>query len=106
MSWIRFALVFALLAVGGVLATRGTPDPQVSLASVVELWSDTLRDTDQIGMKLTRVSDAEEMKIGADRPEVSRTWGARIRMPRGTLLELPSPCCRICGVKGFAISFM
>jgi len=45
---------------------RGTPDPQVSLRSLVELWSDTLRDTDQIGMKLTRVSDAEEMKIGAD----------------------------------------
>jgi predicted Zn-dependent protease len=66
MNWTRFGLVFALLAVGGVLATRGTPDPQVSLRSMVELWSDTLRDTDQIGMKLTRVSDAEEMKIGAD----------------------------------------
>jgi predicted Zn-dependent protease len=38
----------------------------VSLNSLVELWSDTLRDTDQIGMKLTRVSDSEEMKIGAD----------------------------------------
>jgi len=66
MSWTRFALVFSLLAVGAGLATRGTPDPQVSLRSVVELWSDTLRDTDQIGMKLTRVSDAEEMRIGAD----------------------------------------
>jgi beta-barrel assembly-enhancing protease len=32
----------------------------------VELWSDALRDTDQIGMKMTRVSDAEEMRIGAD----------------------------------------
>jgi predicted Zn-dependent protease len=66
MSWIRFGLVVALLLVGAVLATRGTSDPQVSLASLVELWSDTLRDTDQIGMKLTRVSDAEEMRIGAD----------------------------------------
>jgi beta-barrel assembly-enhancing protease len=66
MNWTRFGLVFSLLAVGGVLATRGTPDPQVSLASVMELWSDALRDTDQIGMQLTRVSDAEEMKIGAD----------------------------------------
>jgi hypothetical protein len=44
----------------------GTPDSEVSLSSLVELWSDALRDTDQIGMKLTRVSDAEEMKIGAE----------------------------------------
>jgi beta-barrel assembly-enhancing protease len=66
MNWIRFGLVLSLLMVGAVLATRGSSDLQVSLASVVELWSDTLRDTDQIGMKLTRVSDAEEMKIGTD----------------------------------------
>jgi predicted Zn-dependent protease len=66
MNWKKFGSVLALLVVGAVLATRGTSDPQVSLNSMVELWSDTLRDTDQIGMKLTRVSDAEEMKIGAD----------------------------------------
>jgi predicted Zn-dependent protease len=66
MNWTKFGLVLALLLAGAVLATRGTSDPQVSLDSMVELWSDTLRDTDQIGMKLTRVSDAEEMKIGAD----------------------------------------
>jgi predicted Zn-dependent protease len=66
MNWTKFALVFSLLAAGAVLATRGTSDPQVSLSSVVDLWNDTLRDTDQIGMKITRVSDAEEMKIGAD----------------------------------------
>src|SRR5580658_5034711 len=66
MNWKKFGSVLALLVVGAVLATRGTSDPQVSLNSMVELWSDTLRDTDQIGMKLTRVSDAEEMRIGAD----------------------------------------
>jgi beta-barrel assembly-enhancing protease len=66
MNWTKFGLVFALLVGGAVLATRGTSDPQVSLDSLVDLWSDTLRDTDQIGMKLTRVSDVEEMKIGAD----------------------------------------
>ena len=59
-------MVVVLLAAGAGFATRGTPDPDVSLASLVDLWSDTLRDTDQIGMKLTRVSDAEEMKIGAE----------------------------------------
>jgi len=66
MKWTKFAIVLAVLVAGAVLATRGTPDPEVSLSSLVELWSDTLRDTDQIGMKLTRVSDAEEMRIGAD----------------------------------------
>jgi predicted Zn-dependent protease len=33
---------------------------------VLGLWSDTVRDADQIGMRLTRVSDSEEMRIGAD----------------------------------------
>ena len=61
----RFFLVLALLVAGAALATRGTPDPVVSLESLTQLWSDTLRDTDQIGMKVTRVSDAEEMRIGA-----------------------------------------
>ena len=66
MPKIRFFLVLGLLIVGGALATRGTSDPTVSLASLSELWSDTLRDTDQIGMKMTRVSDADEMKLGAE----------------------------------------
>jgi predicted Zn-dependent protease len=66
MTRIRFFIVLALLAAGAVLATRGTADPDVSLSSLVELWSDALRDADQVGMKLTRVSDAEEMRIGSD----------------------------------------
>src|SRR5712692_1549402 len=66
MTRIKFLAILALMIAGAVLATRGTPDPNVSLSSLVDLWNDTLRDTDQIGMKLTRVSDAEEMKIGQD----------------------------------------
>jgi beta-barrel assembly-enhancing protease len=62
----RFFLVLASLIAGAALATRGTSDPAVSLESLTELWSDTLRDTDQIGMKVTRVSDADEMRIGAE----------------------------------------
>src|SRR3974377_1711106 len=62
----RFFLVLALLLAGAALATRGTPDHVVSLESLSQMWSDTLRDTDQIGMKVTRVSDAEEMRIGAE----------------------------------------
>ncbi len=66
MSRIRFFCVLGLLIAGAAIATRGIPDPRVGLESLTELWSDTLRDTDQIGMKVTRVSDADEMKIGAD----------------------------------------
>jgi len=66
MHKIRFFVVLGLLIVGAALATRGTSDPTVSLASMSELWSDALRDTDQIGMKMTRVSDADETKIGAE----------------------------------------
>lgn len=62
----RFYMVLASLIAGAALATRGTPDPVVSLESLTELWSDTLRDTDQIGMKVTRVSDVDEMRIGAE----------------------------------------
>src|SRR5258708_39682500 len=66
MTSIRFLIVLVLLAAGAVLATKGTADPDVSLLSFVEFWSDALRDADQVGMKLTRVSDAEEMRIGSD----------------------------------------
>ncbi len=66
MTRVRFFVVLALLGTGAVLATKGTADPDVSLSSLVELWSDALRDADQVGMKLTRVSDAEEMRIGAN----------------------------------------
>jgi len=66
MTRIRFFIVLVLLAAGAALATRGTADPDVSLSSVVELWTDALRDVDQVGMKLTRVSTTQEMQIGTD----------------------------------------
>jgi predicted Zn-dependent protease len=65
MTRIRFFIILVLLAAGAALATRGTADPDVGLKSVVELWTDSLRDADQVGMKLTRMSDAEEMKTGS-----------------------------------------
>jgi len=73
---ITLVAVLILLAAGAVLATLGTPDPEVSLSSVIELWSDTLRDTDQIGMRLTRVSDSEEMRIGAELSRGLRDFGS------------------------------
>jgi predicted Zn-dependent protease len=48
------------------VAMLGTLGAGVNLSSVLGLWSDTVRDADQIGMRLTRVRDSEEMRIGAD----------------------------------------
>jgi predicted Zn-dependent protease len=62
----RLLIVLAVLAGGAVLATLGTADARVGLSSVLSLWSDVLRDVDQIGMKATRASDAEEMRLGAE----------------------------------------
>jgi beta-barrel assembly-enhancing protease len=71
---IRTLLIVGGLAGGAALATFGTGDPDVSLASITQLWSDALRDADQAGLQLTRVTDAEEMRIGA---EIARAIAAR-----------------------------
>jgi beta-barrel assembly-enhancing protease len=63
---IRFTAVFSLLITGVILAAIKSTEGRVNLSSILSLWSDTARDTDQIGMRLTRLSDAEEMRIGAD----------------------------------------
>lgn len=62
----RTIAILVLLAAGAVLATFGTPDRRVELASVFDLWHDALRDADAVTLKATRVSDAEEMRLGAD----------------------------------------
>jgi predicted Zn-dependent protease len=62
----RFLIVLTLLGISVALATLRAPRSAVSLASLRQLWSDTLRDADQPGMRLTRLSDAEEMRLGTD----------------------------------------
>src|SRR5260370_15101929 len=76
MSRTRFFLVVALLVAGAALATLGTPDPDISLSSLSDLWSDSLRDADQVGMRLTRVSDVEEMRIGDEMSRGAASFGA------------------------------
>lgn len=62
----RLTLV-VLFAVGcGGAVLFGTREPSVNFASVLEIWGDVLRDTDQIGLRMTRVTDAEEMQLGRD----------------------------------------
>jgi len=63
---IRFAVVLAALAAATVLATMRPGRSNVSLRSVRQLWSDVLRDADQPGMRLTRLTDSEEMRLGDD----------------------------------------
>jgi hypothetical protein len=55
----RFLIVLALLIACCVLATNGTTDSRVSLSSLLSIFSDLDRDTDQFGMRLTRLSDAQ-----------------------------------------------
>jgi predicted Zn-dependent protease len=62
----RFLLILAMLIAATVAATLGPSRSGVSLASVRQLWSGTLRDIDQPGLRLTRLSASEEMQLGAD----------------------------------------
>lgn len=62
----RFFIVLTLLVGAIALSAIRTSDPRVNFGSLLSLWSDALRDTDQVGMKLTRMSDADEMRIGAE----------------------------------------
>lgn len=58
--------VLAGLVVAAVAASLGSTDERVDLSSALELWSDLLRDTDGVGLQLTRMSDADEMRLGAE----------------------------------------
>jgi predicted Zn-dependent protease len=62
----RFLIILALLLTAVILAAIGKSDGKVGLSSLRYLWSDTARDTDQIGMRLTRLTDADEMALGAE----------------------------------------
>jgi predicted Zn-dependent protease len=63
---VRLTLV-VMFAIGCAVAVLyGTREQEVSFASVLEIWGDVLRDADQIGLRMTRVSDADEMRLGRD----------------------------------------
>lgn len=58
------ALAALLLVAGGGLTWLGKPDREISYTAAGELWADVLRDADQLGLQVTRVSDQEEMDLG------------------------------------------
>ena len=62
----RFLLVMAVLIAATVVAALRPSPAEVSLASVSQLWSDVLRDADQPGLRLTRLTASEETQLGAD----------------------------------------
>src|SRR3990172_9598284 len=70
-----FFLSLALLLLGGAAAMRGDFEHEVNLSSVLELWGDVLRDADQFGLKLTRVPEQEEMRLGKELVNVAKGWG-------------------------------
>jgi predicted Zn-dependent protease len=99
---VRLTLV-VLFAVGcGAAVLSGTREPSVNFASVLEIWGDVLRDTDQIGLRMTRVTDAEEMQFGRDLaaacpwpPAADASWQAYVQDVGLTL----SPFARRSGVR-------
>lgn len=62
---IRLAFVLGLLALSAVIvATMGHSSYRVNLSAAMELWSDVLRDVDDFGLQLTRVSARDETALG------------------------------------------
>jgi beta-barrel assembly-enhancing protease len=62
----RFLATLGVLLAGGAAAGVGAGDESVDFSAVLETWADVLRDADQFGFRLTRVSDAEEMAHGRE----------------------------------------
>lgn len=61
----RLALVLGMLALPAVIvATMGHSSNRVNLSAAMELWGDVLRDADDFGLQLTRVSARDETDLG------------------------------------------
>jgi predicted Zn-dependent protease len=59
-----FLALLVLMVACGATVLLGNLDPDVSLDSARELWSDVLRDVDDLGLHATRVSAYREMQLG------------------------------------------
>lgn len=66
--------MFVVLLAGATLTVVGEIDEDVSLSSALEIWGDVLRDVDQFGLRLTRMSDREEMEIGDELSRQVLRW--------------------------------
>ncbi|MBU6172504.1 MAG: M48 family metallopeptidase [Planctomycetes bacterium] len=66
MMWKRIGawIALALMMIGAVAVWIGDVDESVSLSAAMEVWGDVIRDVDQLGLSLSRVSDEKEMEFG------------------------------------------
>jgi beta-barrel assembly-enhancing protease len=64
-------LILASMAGSGAIVLRGDVDDAVSTGAAFEVWGDVIRDLDQCGMTLVRVSAQEEMRMGR---ELAAAW--------------------------------
>jgi predicted Zn-dependent protease len=63
---LKFFSILALLIAATLFAALRSQRREVNLSSVRQIYSDSLRDADQPGLRLTRLSDAEEMQLGVN----------------------------------------
>lgn len=70
----RLIAVLILLAAGAAIAALGKLDNSVTLDSAREIWSDFLRDSDEVGLHATRMSAVEEMRLGNRIAESLARW--------------------------------
>lgn len=63
---VQWAIVLATMVAGSVVVLRGDVDDSVSADSAMEVWGDVVRDVDQCGVTLVRVSEEEEMRLGRE----------------------------------------
>ncbi len=65
--------LLTVVAVAALLFSRSYHEP--NLESIVEIWADVIRDLDQVGKTVTRVSAKREMEIGRGiEKEIARYW--------------------------------
>jgi hypothetical protein len=61
---VAFSGVALLTATALLLLSFSRVDYRVNLESVLSIWGDVVRDVDQVGLTLTRMSVEKEMEIG------------------------------------------
>jgi len=60
-----WVVVLAALLIPAAVVARQSGEDEVDVSTVLELWTDVLRDADALGTHVLRVSDREEMAFGA-----------------------------------------
>lgn len=74
---VGYLILLMVLFLGAALAVYvgETDEEPADFSSVMEIWGDVLRDLDEFGLQLTRVSDGEEMRVGKELA-ATRFWTA------------------------------